>query len=137
MSAIMLQTPTRALAPVELADIPEIAIFDEQPLLVLREMVPFDSFMGLIENWFASLAGRIERLVGAAATADLCKITETAHDMAGTCGCFGALRLGELAWQLEQVCRAGDLSRARALVRNMVPVTAATRAALRRRYFSH
>jgi HPt (histidine-containing phosphotransfer) domain-containing protein len=93
--------------------------------------------MGLIENWFASLASRIERLVGAAATADLGKLTETAHDMAGTCGCFGALRLGELAWQLEQVCRAGDLVRARALVRNMVPVTAATRAALRRRYFCH
>src|SRR5277367_698234 len=124
-------------ATLELADIPELAVFDEQPLLVLREMVPFASFMGLIENWFASLAIRIERLVGSAATADLTKLIETAHDMAGTCGCFGALRLGELAWQLEQVCRAGDLTRARALVRNMVPVTAATRAALRRRYFCH
>jgi HPt (histidine-containing phosphotransfer) domain-containing protein len=133
----MIEPRATEFATLDLAEIPELAVFDEQPLLVLREMVPFDSFMGLIENWFASLASRIERLVGAAATADLAKLTETAHDMAGTCGCFGALRLGELAWQLEQVCRAGDLPRARGLVRNMVPVTAATRAALRRRYFCH
>jgi HPt (histidine-containing phosphotransfer) domain-containing protein len=133
----MIEHRATEFAALDLADVPELAVFDEQPLLVLREMVAFDSFMGLIENWFASLANRIERLVGAAATADLTKLTETAHDMAGTCGCFGALRLGELAWQLEQVCRAGDLPRARALVRNMVPVTAATRAALRRRYFCH
>src|SRR5438046_3161552 len=47
---------------------PELAIFDEQPLLVLREMVPADSFLELIENWFGSLATRIESLVAAAAT---------------------------------------------------------------------
>jgi HPt (histidine-containing phosphotransfer) domain-containing protein len=116
---------------------PELAIFDEQPLLVLREMVPGDSFLELIENWFASLATRIEILVGSAASGDLAMLNETAHDMAGTCGCFGALRLGELAWELEQMCRANDLDRARALVRAMVPVTAASRAALRRRYFCH
>jgi hypothetical protein len=133
----MIEPRATELAAFELADIPELAIFDEQPLLVLREMVPFASFTGLIENWFASLATRIERLVGSAATADWMRLIDTAHDMAGTCGCFGALRLGELAWQLEQVCRAGDLDHARALVRSMVPVTAATRAALRRRYFCH
>src|SRR4051794_38969215 len=94
---------------------PEVAIFDEQPLLVLREIVAGDSFLELIENWFASLATRIERLVGSAATGDLADIKETAHDMAGTCGCYGALRLGELAWELEQMCRANDLGRARAL----------------------
>jgi len=116
---------------------PELPVFDEQPLVVLREIVSFDSFMGLIENWFASLAARIERLVGAASAGDLAALQETAHDMSGTCGCFGALRLGELAWELEQMCRSGDLTRARALVRAMVPVTAATRAALRRRYFCH
>lgn len=116
---------------------PEVAIFDEQPLLMLREIVPGDSFLELIENWFASLSTRIERLVGSAATGDIGAIKETAHDMAGTCGCYGALRLGELAWELEQRCRDNDLDRARALVRAMVPVTAATRAALRRRYFCH
>ena len=116
---------------------PELPVFDEQPLVVLREMVSFDSFMGLIENWFASLGTRIESLVGAASAGDLAALQETAHDMSGTCGCFGALRLGELAWELEQMCRSGDLARARALVRAMVPVTAATRAALRRRYFCH
>lgn len=116
---------------------PELAIFDEQPLLVLREMVPADSFLELIENWFASLATRIERLVSGAAAGDVGALMETAHDMSGTCGCFGALRLGELAWELEQMCRANDLDRSRALVRAMVPVTAATRAALRRRYFCH
>src|SRR5882724_3506252 len=109
---------------------PELAIFDEQPLLVLREMVPGDSFIGLIENWLASLSARIEGLVGSAATADLAAIIEIAHDMAGTCGCFGALRLGELAWELEQVCRTDDVARARALVRRMVLVTAETRSAL-------
>ncbi len=39
-------------------------------------MVPPDSFIGLIENWFTSLASRIERLVGSAATADLAKLIE-------------------------------------------------------------
>jgi hypothetical protein len=116
---------------------PELAIFDEQPLLVLREMVPADSFLELIENWFSSLATRIESLVASAATGDLAALKETAQDMSGTCGCFGALRLGELAWELEQMCQANELERSRALVRTMVPVTAATRAALRRRYFCH
>ena len=116
---------------------PELAIFDEQPLLVLREMVPGDSFLELIENWFSSLATRIEGLVAAAATGELVPLKEIAQDMSGTCGCFGALRLGELAWELEQMCQANELERARALVRTMVPVTAATRAALRRRYFCH
>jgi HPt (histidine-containing phosphotransfer) domain-containing protein len=124
-------------AEIEPLDDPELPVFDEQPLLLLREMVSFDNFMCLIENWFASLATRIERLVGAAASGDLGALKETAHDMSGTCGCFGALRLGELAWELEQRCRAGDLERARTLVRAMVPVTAATRGALRRRYFCH
>ena len=124
-------------AGTELPGSPQVPVFDEQPLLVLREMVTFANFMGLIENWFASLAARIELLVGSAAAGDLGALKETAHDMSGTCGCFGALRLGELAWELEQRCRAGDLARARALVRAMVPVTAATRAALRRRYFCH
>ncbi len=116
---------------------PDLPVLDEQPLVVLREIVSVDNFIGLLENWFRSLATRIERLVGAAATGDLSALRETAHDMSGTCGCFGALRLGELAWELELMCRAGDLARARALVRTMVPVTAATRAALRRRYFCH
>ena len=121
----------------ELLDVPELPVLDEQPLQVLREIVSDSNFTGLLENWFVSLAARIERLVGAAAGADLAALCETAHDMSGTCGCFGALRLGELAWELELVCRAGDVARARALVRTMVPVTAATRAALRRRYFRH
>ena len=133
----MIETSAQGPAERERPPSPELAIFDEQPLLVLREMVPRDSFLELIDNWFDSLAARIERLVGSAATGDLFAIKETAHDMAGTCGCFGALRLGELAWELEQMCRANDLGRARALVRAMVPVTAATRAALRRRYFCH
>lgn len=121
----------------ELLVAPDLPVFDERPLLVLREMVSFDSFMGLIENWFASLATRIERLVRSASSGDLPGLQETAHDMSGTCGCFGALRLGELAWELELICRSGNLARARALVRAMVPITAATRAALRRRYFCH
>ncbi len=136
----MLETPTDrddAAVETEMLAAPALAILDERPLMVLREMVPFDSFIGLIEHWFASLATRIERLVGAAAASDLGALLDTAQDMAGTCGCFGASRLGELAWELEQVCRAGDLERARAYVRSMVPVTAATRAALRRRYFCH
>jgi hypothetical protein len=116
---------------------PELPVFDEQPLLVLREIVSSDSFLGLIENWFVSLATRIDRLVGSASAGNLPALQETAHDMSGTCGCFGALRLGELAWELEQMCRCGDLARARVLVRAMVPVTAATRAALRRRYLCH
>src|SRR5258708_2137700 len=78
-----------------------------------------------------------EEVDGEAAGGDLAALREIAHDMSGTCGCFGALRLGELAWELELMCRAGDVPRARALVRTMVPVTAATRAALRRRYFCH
>jgi hypothetical protein len=117
--------------------IPELPIFDEQPLLVLREVVAFDNFMGLIEGWCVSLGARIERLVQSAASADLAALKVIAHDMSGTCGCFGALRLGELAWELELVCLAADLPRARTLVRTMVPITAATRAALRRRYFFH
>ena|SRR5258706_8095396 len=121
----------------ELLEVPELPVLDEQPLLVLREMVADDSFTGLLENWFVSLATRIEQLVGAASGGDLAALREIAHDMSGTCGCFGALRLGELAWELELMCRAGDVPRARALVRTMVPVTAATRAALRRRYFCH
>jgi HPt (histidine-containing phosphotransfer) domain-containing protein len=121
----------------ELLDAPEVPILDEEPLLILREIVPDDSFIGLLENWFVSLSARIERLVGAAANADLATVRDIAHEMSGTCGCFGALRLGELAWQLEQICRTGEVARARALVRTMVPVTAATRAALRRRYFCH
>jgi HPt (histidine-containing phosphotransfer) domain-containing protein len=121
----------------ELLDAPEVPILDEEPLLMLRESVPPDSFMALLENWLVSLSTRIERLAGSAANADLAAVRDIAHEMAGTCGCFGALRLGELAWELEQVCRAGDVARARALVRSMVAVTAATRAALRRRYFCH
>src|SRR5215831_8189533 len=84
----------------ELLDAPEVPILDDEPLLILRETVPDDSFLTLLENWFVSLSQRIERLVGAAASADLATARGIAHEMAGTCGCFGALRLGELAWEL-------------------------------------
>jgi hypothetical protein len=53
------------------------------------------------------------------------------------CGCFGALRLGELAWQLELACLAGDLVGARSLVEEMGPIAVETRAALRRRYLAN
>ena len=100
----MIEHRATEFAALDLADIPELAVFDEQPLMVLREMVAFDSFIGLIENWFASLASRIERLVGAAATADLTKLTETAHDMAGTCGCFPLQGVaGDVYWNIAQL----------------------------------
>jgi hypothetical protein len=121
----------------ELLDAPEVPILDEEPLVMLRETVPADSFMELLENWLVSLSARTERLVAAAAGADLVVVRDIAHEMSGTCGCFGALRLGELAWELEQICGTGDVARARVLVRSMVAVTASTRAALRRRYFCH
>src|SRR5260221_10436353 len=98
----------------------EVPILYEQPLHNLRAVVPLDNFMSLVENWFTSLGGRMDLLSELAVAGEVGSLKRTAHDMAGTCGCFGALRLGELAWQLELACLAGDLSSARSLVDAMV-----------------
>jgi HPt (histidine-containing phosphotransfer) domain-containing protein len=113
---------------------PESPILKDQLLQNLRAVVPADSFATLIDNWLVSLAERIERLTGQAAAGDLADLKRTAHDMAGTCGCFGAIRLGELARQLEAACGAGDLPNAQRLVSVMQPVTTETRDALRQRF---
>jgi signal transduction histidine kinase/DNA-binding response OmpR family regulator/HPt (histidine-containing phosphotransfer) domain-containing protein len=77
-------------------------------LEALKAAVGADAFSMLLEGLLGTLAASVERVITVMAANDLAAARREAHDIISAAGNLGAMRLSELARELETACRAGD-----------------------------
>jgi len=77
-------------------------------LEALKDAVGADAFATLLEGLLGTLATSVERVIAVMAANDLAAARREAHDIISAAGNLGAMRLSELARELETACRAGD-----------------------------
>ena len=84
-------------------------LFDPKPLTQLRMAMTAEKFATLVAACLDASRARLPAMQALAANAQFAALAREAHDLKGTSGSFGALRLQGLAEQLEAACHAGDL----------------------------
>jgi CheY-like chemotaxis protein/HPt (histidine-containing phosphotransfer) domain-containing protein len=84
----------------------EAPIFDEGPLSRFRAGVSPEDFDQLLASWTANLEQRLSSMATHAAAGDGQALGREAHNLAGSAGTFGAMRLAEASRGLEEACRS-------------------------------
>lgn len=82
---------------------------DDQQFAELRELLE-DDFKGLVLDFIADSKRRLDSLRLAANDDDNASGFETAHTLKGASANLGAIRLGELSYQVQEVCRRRGIS---------------------------
>ena len=85
----------------------------------LARMLPADRMRKVVESYLDAAGGRLEQIKGLIGSEDFAALAREAHDLKGTSGNFGALRLQALAEQLERACLACDDAEAPRLIREI------------------
>ncbi len=85
----------------------------------LARMLPPDRMRKVVESYLDAATGRLERIKGLIGSEDFAALAREAHDLKGTSGNFGALRLQAMAEQLERACLACDDAEAPRLIREI------------------
>ncbi len=98
---------------------PALAHWDEAAALNLVKGRR-DRLQALLRLFCDTVSERCEKLQAAQAAAELSAIEYLAHSIKGSVGQIQAAGLHELAGELEQVAKAGDLPRAQVLARELV-----------------
>jgi HPt (histidine-containing phosphotransfer) domain-containing protein len=75
--------------------------FEVGPLQELARVLAASNVLILAQSYHASVSACLDQLEAAERDGDWSTIREQAHDLKGVAGTFGALRLQELAGQLE------------------------------------
>lgn len=91
-------------------------LFDEAVPAGLRDILAPGRLDALIEAWLRVSRKSVGRMRALADADDLTRLSREAHDLSGTAGTIGALRLARHAADLEQACVQADPARARGLV---------------------
>jgi HPt (histidine-containing phosphotransfer) domain-containing protein len=65
----------------------------------------------LLDGLLGALSASVERVIAVMAANDLAAARREAHDIVSAAGNLGAMRLSQLARELETACRAGDALR--------------------------
>jgi signal transduction histidine kinase/ActR/RegA family two-component response regulator/HPt (histidine-containing phosphotransfer) domain-containing protein len=107
---------------------------DPAPLADLRQAVPREKFRDLVAVYLENTTQRIARIEAMAATRDLAALAREAHDLVGTAGSFGAVRVQALARRLEAACRAGRVDETPGLVRDIAGAARSASEAMRARF---
>jgi CheY-like chemotaxis protein/HPt (histidine-containing phosphotransfer) domain-containing protein len=104
------------------ADVPESAgrprtdaeapVFDEGPLSRFKAGVPAEDFDRIMVSWIANLEQRLSSIAAHAAAGDAQAMRREAHNLAGSAGTFGAMRLAEASRELEEACRSDNPDKA-------------------------
>jgi signal transduction histidine kinase/DNA-binding response OmpR family regulator len=77
----------------------------------LKTTVGAETFTMLLDGLLAGLSASVERVISVMAANDLVAARQEAHDIISAAGNLGAMRLSELARELETACRADDADR--------------------------
>ncbi|HEY2661623.1 MAG TPA: response regulator, partial [Caulobacteraceae bacterium] len=81
---------------------------DVAKLLGLARMLPPERLNKVVDSYLDGSRGRLARIEELVQIGDLVSLAREAHDLKGTSGNFGALRLQAMAEQLERACLARD-----------------------------
>jgi len=93
-----------------------LADVDHAKLDGLARMLPADRMRKVVESYLAAAAERLLRIEDLMRTEDFASVAREAHDLKGTSGNFGALKLQAMADQLERACLSCDDAEAPRLV---------------------
>ena len=74
----------------------------------LARMLPPERLRKVVESYLDGSRARLGRIEDLVSSGDLASLAREAHDLKGTSGNFGALRLQAMAEQLERACLARD-----------------------------
>jgi signal transduction histidine kinase/CheY-like chemotaxis protein/HPt (histidine-containing phosphotransfer) domain-containing protein len=80
-------------------------------LEALKAAVGPVAFAALLDGLLGALSASVERVIAVMAANDLAAARREAHDIVSAAGNLGAMRLSQLARELETACRAGDALR--------------------------
>jgi len=94
----------------------KVADVDPAKLTGLARLLPPDRMRKVVESYLAAATERLVRIESLMRTEDFASVAREAHDLKGTSGNFGALRLQAMAEQLERACLAQDDAEAPRLV---------------------
>ncbi|QUD88885.1 response regulator [Phenylobacterium montanum] len=92
-------------APSASKKVPDI---DHDKLDALARMLPVDRLRKVVDSYLDGSKARLIRIEDLVSSGDLASLAREAHDLKGTSGNFGALRLQAMAEQLERACLARD-----------------------------
>ena len=81
---------------------------DHDKLDALARMLPPDRLRKVVDSYLDGSKARLGRIEDLVRSGDLASLAREAHDLKGTSGNFGALRLQAMAEQLERACLARD-----------------------------
>ena len=98
------------------AAVKKVADVDPAKLTGLARMLPPDRMRKVVESYLSAAVERLQRIESLMRTEDFVSVAREAHDLKGTSGNFGALRLQAMAEQLERACLACDDAEAPRLV---------------------
>ncbi len=81
---------------------------DQSKLIGLARMLPAERLQRVVDSYLDGSRNRLTRIEDLVQSGDLVSLAREAHDLKGTSGNFGALRLQAMAEQLERACLARD-----------------------------
>ena len=85
----------------------DIADFDDSQLKELASILPVAQVLELAQSYREAVREIMGRMLEAADAQNLDTVRYEAHDLKGTAGNFGAVRLRDLSQRLEEACDAG------------------------------
>jgi signal transduction histidine kinase/HPt (histidine-containing phosphotransfer) domain-containing protein len=112
----------------------EAPLLQEDVIAELEMSLTPDHLSGLIEEWIEESLHRVARLRDLAALGNLKEMAKEAHDLIGTSGNFGAIRLMDLCRDLELACKNNDEIAARESVAQITAASDPTWLAYRHRH---
>jgi signal transduction histidine kinase/CheY-like chemotaxis protein len=87
---------------------PEVPELDEEKLDALAKVLPPDRYNAMLLAYLSNTRGTLQRIEVAAEKLDFNGIRREAHDLKSNSGTFGAMKVFQLAEQLERACQASD-----------------------------
>lgn len=112
---------------------PDQPTLDPEAIQGLRALAPDDGgafVRELIDIFLQETPSRLAKIDAAFAAVDAATVTTVAHSLKGSCGNFGATRLGAVSLKIEQLAKSNALAQAELLRPELHAAFAATREGL-------
>jgi HPt (histidine-containing phosphotransfer) domain-containing protein len=106
-------------------------LFDVGKLASLEALVPRETIRELLSLYGTETNVMLHAIGESVVEGDFDGVSRHAHMIVGTAGNMGAMRMSELARQLQKACRRNDAATVRRLVSELLVASAATSEAIR------
>jgi two-component system sensor histidine kinase/response regulator len=116
---------------IDLIAIEALPVIEQDTIDTLRSCMPESKFSFLVELYVAQADEQAQQFQQWRSNLTLAEIGDEAHKIISSAGTFGAIRVQDLARQLEIACRAGDKASMPGLLDQLTLAFAAASSALR------